>query len=87
VDATTGGVLLEAQRREFDYERRRELVRDIQFYLLEKVLARLDYVTPTNLWVAWPYYRNFQPSPFFGESFRLANAWIDREDPSYKDRA
>jgi len=28
--------LLEAQRREFDYERRRELVRDIQFYLLEK---------------------------------------------------
>ncbi len=79
--------LLEAQRREFHYERRRQLIRDIQFYLLEKVLARLDYVTPTNLWVAWPYYRNFQPSPFFGESFRLANAWIDREDPSYKDRA
>ena len=79
--------MLEAQRREFDYENRKKLVRDIQLYLLDKVLARLDYVTPTNLWVAWPYYRNFQPSPFFGQSYRLANAWIDRDDPSYNGRA
>jgi len=78
--------LLEAQRREFDEERRRELVLDIQRYLLDKALPRLDYVTPINLWVAWPYYRSFRPSPFFGESFRLANAWIDREDPSYEGR-
>lgn len=79
--------LLEAQRREFDLERRRRLVEEIQLYLLENVLVRLDYVTPINLWVAWPYYRNFRPTPFFGESYWLANAWLDREDPSYRRRA
>ena len=78
--------MLEAQRREFDEARRQALVRDIQHYLLENVLARLDYATPINLWVAWPYYRNFVPSPFWGESFRLAEAWIDRDNPSYNDR-
>ncbi len=78
--------LLEAQRREFDRERRRQLILDIQRYLLDNVLARLDYVTPTILWVAWPHYRNFRPSPFFGESFWLANAWLDPQVPSYQDR-
>lgn len=79
--------MLDAQRREFDVERRRQLVQDIQRYLLTKVLARLDYVTPTNLWVAWPYYRNFAPSPFFGETFRLADAWLDSGHPSIDGRA
>jgi len=79
--------MLEAQRREFDEERRRDLLLKIQRYLLDNVLARLDYVTPINLWVAWPYYRNFRPSPFFGESFWLANSWLDRDDPSYRERA
>jgi peptide/nickel transport system substrate-binding protein len=78
--------MLEAQRREFDHERRRELVMDIQRYLLENVLARLDYVTPTNLWVAWRYYNGFSPSPFFGESYRMADAWLDRKDSSYEGR-
>ena len=85
-DARLDG-MLEKQRREFDVEQRQEQVRDIQRYLLENVLARLDYVTPINLWVAWPYYRNFAPSPFFGESFKLANAWVDTADPSYKGRS
>lgn len=79
--------MLEAQRREFDVDRRRELVLDIQRYLLANVLARLDYVTPVNMWVAWPYYRNFRPGPFFGESYQLANAWLDSNDPSYQGRA
>ena len=79
--------MLEAQRREFDHEARRELVLDIQRYLLENVLARLDYVTPTNLWVAWRYYNGFSPSPFFGESYRMADAFLDQNDPSWEGRA
>ena len=78
--------MLEGQRREFDEDRRREQVRKIQHYLLDSVLARLDYVTPVNLWVAWPYHRNFVPSPFWGDSFRLSEAWIDRDNPSYDER-
>lgn len=78
--------LLEAQRREFDEERREQRVREIQRHLLKNVLARVDYVTPINLWVAWPYYRNFVPSPFFGESFKLSQAWIDRDNPAYEGR-
>jgi peptide/nickel transport system substrate-binding protein len=78
--------MLDAQRREFDFEVRRALVLDIQRYLLENVLVRLDYASPINLWVAWPYYRNFKPSPFWGESFHLANAWIDKDHPSYEGR-
>jgi peptide/nickel transport system substrate-binding protein len=79
--------MLDAQRREFDLDRRRELIWEIQRYLLNNVLARLDYVTPTNLWVAWPYFRNFAPSPFFGETFRLADAWLDSGHPSIERRA
>ncbi|MBI1885768.1 MAG: ABC transporter substrate-binding protein [Chloroflexi bacterium] len=79
--------MLDAQRRLFDFEQRRALGWEIQRYLLNKVLARLDYATPTILWIAWPYYRNFRPTPFFGNSFWLANAWIDRSDPNYRERA
>ena len=78
--------MLEAQRREFDFERRQKLGWEIQHYLLDNVLARLDYVTPTILWLAWPHYRNFNPSPFFGNSFWLADAWLDRDQPSFKER-
>lgn len=79
--------MLEAQRREFDADRRRDLLLDIQRYLLDSVLARLDYADPVSLWVAWPYYRGFRPSPFFGESFHLADAWIDRNEPSFEGRS
>lgn len=78
--------MLDAQRRESDFEARRARILEIQRYLLENVLVRLDYASPTNLWVAWPYYRNFNPSPFWGESFHLADAWIDKDDPSYEGR-
>ncbi len=78
--------MLEAQRRAFDFEHRQQMIRDIQRYLLDNVLARLDWVTPVNQWIAWPYYRNFAPTPFFGESYLLSESWIDRDDPSYEKR-
>jgi len=78
--------MLEAQRREFVLERRRQLGWEIQRYLLDRVLARIDIATPINLWVAWPYYRNFRPYVFFGTSYQLADAWLDSSHPSYGGR-
>jgi peptide/nickel transport system substrate-binding protein len=78
--------LLEAQRREFVLERRRQLGWEIQRYLLDHVLARIDLVTPINLWVAWPYYRNFRPYVFFGTSYQLVDAWLDPSHPSFRGR-
>jgi len=84
-DPTLDG-MLEAQRQEFDFARRQKLGYDIQHYLLDNVLARLDYAAAIWLWVAWPYYRNFRPTPFFGNSFHLANAWLDQASPVWGSR-
>jgi len=78
--------LLDAQRREFDRQRRRELGWQIQRYLLDQVLARLDMASPVELWVAWPYYRGFRPLVFFGTSYFLADAWLDARHPSFGGR-
>ena len=79
--------LLDAQREAFDFEERQDLGYQIQRYFLENVLARLDYASYYMLWVAWPYYKNFRPATFFGNSFHLANAWLDRSDPVWGSRA
>lgn len=78
--------LLDAQREAFDIEERQQLGYQIQRYLLENVLARLDFASYYMLWVAWPYYKNFRPATFFGNSFHLANAWLDRSDPTWGSR-
>jgi peptide/nickel transport system substrate-binding protein len=79
--------LLDAQREAFDAKERQELGYQIQRYLLENVLARLDFASYYMLWVAWPYYKNFRPASFFGNSFHLANAWLDQSDPVFGSRA
>jgi len=76
-DPTLDGMLV-AQREEFDPAERQRLGYEIQHYLLDNVLTRLDFVAAIWLWVAWPYYRNFRPMPFFGNSFQMANAWLDQ---------
>ena len=78
--------MLDAQREAFDLGERQQLGYQIQRYLLENVLARLDFASYYMLWVAWPYYKNFRPAPFFGNSFHLANAWLDRSDPVWGSR-
>ena len=84
-DLTLDG-MLEAQREEFDFGERQRLGYEIQNYLLDNTLARLDFVAAIWLWVAWPYYRNFRPTPFFGNSFLMANAWLDQSQPVWGSR-
>ena len=79
--------LLDAQREAFDFEERQDLGYQIQRYLLENVLAWSDFASYYMLWVVWPYYKNFRPASFFGNSFHLANAWLDQSDPVFGSRA
>jgi peptide/nickel transport system substrate-binding protein len=87
-------VLLDAQRKEFDYEKRRELGYQIQRYLLGLegdglqlgAHARSDYATPRTASVSWPYFKNRVTFPWFGSSYWSANVWLDKNDESYRGR-
>jgi peptide/nickel transport system substrate-binding protein len=79
--------MLEAQREEFDYEARRDIGFQIQNYLLDSVLARLDWMAEINAALRWPYVRNRSKDPWFGNAFHLADTWLDSEDPLYQGRA
>jgi peptide/nickel transport system substrate-binding protein len=79
--------MLEAQREEFDQEARRQLGLEIQHYLLDSVVARLDWLAEINVPVHWPYVRNNWGSPWYGNSFHDADMWIDTQDPLYQGRA
>jgi ABC-type transport system substrate-binding protein len=78
--------MLEALRAEFDLEERRQLSYDIQNYLLDNVLARIDWLAQIWRGCVWPYLRNYLPEPWFGFSFRIANYWLDSTHPSYAGR-
>jgi peptide/nickel transport system substrate-binding protein len=78
--------MLDAQRAEFDLERRRALGHEIQNYLLDNVLARLDWLAQVWRGCIWPYLRNYFPEPWFGFSFRIANYWLDSTHPTYAGR-
>ena len=79
--------MLVAQREEFDRERRRELVYDIQRYLLDKVVARLDWVAEIDVGTRWPYVKNQQYAPWFGDAFSAVNRWLDSSDPTFQGRS
>jgi ABC-type transport system substrate-binding protein len=86
-------VLLEGQRREFDIDKRKALGYEIQRYLLgvtdpQAIAAhvRLEYATPSGGGISWPYYKNRTSWPWFGNTFWIANAWLDKNDPSYQGR-
>ena len=86
--------LLEAQRREFDYEARKALGDQIQRYLLglegdglqPGAHARVDYATPYTATVSWPYLKNRTGFPWFGNSYWSANVWLDKNESSYAAR-
>ena len=78
--------LLDAQRAEFDIEQRRQLGYEIQHYLLDKVLARLDWVSQITRTTGWNYGRNTRPMIWFGNMFHLASYWLDSSDPAFQGR-
>jgi len=78
--------MLDGQRQEFDRERRRELVYDIQRYLLDNVVARLDWVAEIDRGTRWPYCKNQQYAPWFGDLFSKVNLWLDSSDPTFQGR-
>jgi peptide/nickel transport system substrate-binding protein len=84
-DPTLDG-MLGGQREEFDRERRIELVHDIQRYLLNNVVARLDWVSEIERGTRWPYSKNQQYNPWFGDNFLKADLWLDSNDPAYQGR-
>ena len=79
--------LLDAQRAEFDLEKRHQLGYQIQHYLMDKVLARLDWVSQINRTTNWPYGRNGRSMPWYGNMFHLASQWLDSSDPAFQGRA
>ena len=78
--------MLDDQRQEFDIERRRALVYEIQRHLLDKVVARLDWLSEIDRGTSWPYLKNQQYAPWFGDLFTKANVWLDRNDPTFQGR-
>ena len=85
--------LLDAQRTEFDFERRHDLGLQIQRYLMgltnpeaPAAHVRPNYAAPGGGTISWPYYKNRVSFPWFGNSFWNANIWLDRNDPSYQGR-
>jgi ABC-type transport system substrate-binding protein len=78
--------MLEAQRAEFDAERRQQLGYEVQRYLLDNVLAKLDWMSSIALWARWPYWHNRRVQPWFGETFHLANEWLDSTHPKFGGR-
>ncbi len=95
--------LLDAQRVEFDEDKRQQIGYQIQRYLLgvnpdgsgkplelkpdTAAYARLDYITLVTAGVSWPYYKNRYSFPWFGNNHWAANQWLDRDDPSFAGRA
>ncbi|MDO8614161.1 MAG: ABC transporter substrate-binding protein [Dehalococcoidia bacterium] len=88
--------LLEAQRREFDADKRRALGYRIQKYTMglepgkedsPAALARLDYAAPGGGGVAWPYLKNRTSWPWFGNSYWVAQTWLDKNDPSIQGKS
>jgi peptide/nickel transport system substrate-binding protein len=78
--------LLDAQRAEFDFQRRQQLGYEIQHYLLDKVAARLDWVAFIVRSTMWPYRRNHKHEPWMGLTYLWANEWLDRTHSTYQGR-
>jgi peptide/nickel transport system substrate-binding protein len=85
--------MLEAQRKEFDLEARKQIGYDIQRYLLgvtnmeaPGANIRLDYATPGGGGISWPYYKNRTSWPWFGNQYWVSEVWFDKNDPSYEGR-
>jgi ABC-type transport system substrate-binding protein len=87
VSDSTLDQMLDAQREEFDFQRRQQLGYDIQNYLLDNVVARLDWISEIERGVRWAYTKNVRRSPWLGDTYQLVNTWMDSSDPTFQGRA
>jgi peptide/nickel transport system substrate-binding protein len=78
--------LLDAQREEFDFQARHQIVIDIQNYLLDKTLAMVTWISPVNSEIYWTYVKNMWRAPWYGENFNRASMWIDQTDPNFQGK-
>lgn len=84
-DSTLDG-MLDGQREEFDFDKRREMGLAIQDYLLANVNARLEYLAPVKRRLTWGYVRNPYLSLSAGNDERLADVWFDTTHPAWPRR-
>ncbi|MFN8508127.1 MAG: ABC transporter substrate-binding protein [Dehalococcoidia bacterium] len=77
--------LIDAQRKELDEPKRRAIGYDIQRKLLALNLG-VNFVSERVVALAWPYVRGFPLDASDGYQHRFADAWIDRNDPSFRGR-
>ncbi len=77
--------LIEAQRVELNEATRRDLGYEIQRRLLA-VNAGVNLVSERVVTLSWPYVKGFPLDTSDGYQHRLADTWIDRNDPTFKDR-
>ena len=81
--------MLEAQRVEFDFEKRQQIGLDIQYYLLDEVLAQLPYISEWDRNLRWNYLRNTKVGTWtwHGMGHWYANMWLDHNDPTWAGRS
>jgi hypothetical protein len=78
--------MLDRQRREFDFEARRQIGLDAQEYLVANVNARIDICAPVSRRLAWGYVRNSRMPLGYGSAQDLANVWLDDSHPAFATR-
>ena len=78
--------MLDRQRAEFDYARRRQLGFEIQNYLIDNVAARLDLIHEVTRALRWGYVKNGFRASWFGQTYMNANVWLDTGDPNFQGR-
>jgi peptide/nickel transport system substrate-binding protein len=78
--------MLDAQRGEMDFERRRQLGSQTQDYLLDKVVAQPMWVGGILTQTDWSYHRNWRRAPWFDDGYWRANQWFDKSDPTWQGR-
>jgi len=78
--------LLDRQRREFDFEARRQTGLDAQEYLLANVNARIEIAAPVERRLSWGYVRNSRMPLWHGSTQDLADVWLDASHPAFGSR-
>ncbi len=77
--------LIDAQRIEFDAEKRQQTGYEIQRKLLA-LNAGVNLVSERVVTLSWPYVKGFPLDTADGYQDRLADCWIDRSDPTFRGR-